>query len=64
MSSPRGWELKRYVTEGRLVWALRCPSCATWSVLDDEQVHGRALIECSVSGCTFSSRADLSAYTE
>lgn len=64
MSSPRSWELKRYVTEGRLVWALRCPSCATWSVLTDEQVHGLALIVCDVSGCTFQGRADLTAYTE
>lgn len=38
---------------GKTIWMLRCPQCKNLGAIDDDQLHGRASIQCQTPGCSF-----------
>lgn len=54
----------RYVTrDGARVLQLRCPGCARWGDIDDDQLHGRVSVEHNVDdgGCGWHETHDFTA---
>lgn len=53
--------LQMVFRHGRPVREYRCPTCSAWSVIDDDQFHGRASMY--HDGCDFHETIDLASAT-
>lgn len=43
-------DVKLVSLDGVLTWKFRCPGCAVWGHLDDDQFYGRVSILCPECG--------------
>lgn len=59
LPAPPQGQIRQVISDGELVWKLRCPQCGRWGQIDEDQLYGRVSVDhTDPPECTFHETRD------